>query len=312
MRILMISYTGRGGALADRLTESMLEHDFIRMNSTSELCETAFRDRLPAVFVGAAGIAVRSIAPFVRDKLTDPPVIVIDEAGQFVIPILSGHAGGANELALMIAKAIGASPVITTATDVNNAFAADVFAREQGLRIMNREGIAKVSSSAIEGRTISLSIKDYPPAEDVDVIITDEPSAANKGRLWLSPKKYAVGIGCRRGKPFEKIRDFAEEILSENGIDVRDVGVLASIDLKADEEGLKLLAQYWRVPFITFEAALLEKVSGDFSKSEFVREQVGTDNVCERAAALAAGQDSRLMVRKSAGNGMTVAIAKSR
>ncbi len=112
------------------------------------------------LFIGAMGIAVRAIAPFVRDKLTDSPVLVMDDAGRFVIPVLSGHVGGANELALLLAEEMSAVPVITTSTDVNHAFSVDVFAKKNSLRIVNREGIAAVSSKILSGGCVTIGLAD--------------------------------------------------------------------------------------------------------------------------------------------------------
>ena len=189
----------------------------------------------------------------------------------------------------------------------------DVFARENELRIANRDGIAKVSSSALEGKPVTLCIKDYPPEEPVDVLIADEEAAKglkDAAKIVLCPKRYAIGMGCRRDKSYEDLRAFAEDVLSNNGIDINDAGCIATIDAKKDEEGLKRLSQAWRMPLITFEAGLLAKAEGDFSHSDTVLEKVGVDNVCERAAVLAAGKGSQIKVKKTARDGMTVAVAE--
>ena len=293
-----------------------------------ELCREAFEQGTALVFISAMGIAVRSVAPFVKDKLTDPPVIVMDELGLHVIPVLSGHMGGANSLALEIAEATGADPVITTATDINETFSVDLFAKENGLRIVNRDGIAKMSASALRGKPVTISIKDYPPQEAVDVIIADDMELADSGEgegkkaerpeveslatIRLCPGRYAVGIGCRKGKSSEEIREFADRVLADNGIDAAEVGAVATIDIKAEEPGIKSLAEYWKVPLITYEATLLEKVQGDFASSEFVKKTVGVDSVAERSAVLAAGSGSKLIVGKQAENGMTIAVAEKR
>ena len=316
MRIKILYFTDKGKALAERLKTVLAEHDAVTVPKGVPLafvCGDAFADNEALVFIGAAGIAVRAVAQFVRDKLKDPPVIVIDENGSFVIPLLSGHVGGANSLALEIAEAIKAQPVITTATDVSGAFSVDVFARENELRIANRDGIAKVSSSALEGKPVTLCIKDYPPEEPVDVLIADEEAAKglkDAAKIVLCPKRYAIGMGCRRDKSYEDLRAFAEDVLSNNGIDINDAGCIATIDVKKDEEGLKRLSQAWRMPLITFEAGLLAKAEGDFSHSDTVLEKVGVDNVCERAAVLAAGKGSQIKVKKTARDGMTVAVAE--
>ena len=318
MTIKILYFTNKGLKTAKAVRDGLAGHDVCIVPKGSvlaDVCSSAFRDGEALVFVGAAGIAVRTVAPFVRDKLSDPPVIVIDEHGSFVIPVLSGHVGGANELALEIAAATGAQPVITTATDINEAFSVDLFAKENGLRIMNRDGIAKVSSEALEGKPVTICIKDFPPEGHTDVLIADEHAAAglkDAASIVLCPKRYAVGIGCRRGKSFEDLRDFTERVLKEYGIDIRSAGCIATIDVKKDEEGLRKLSQAWRMPLITFEAAVLQKAEGEFSHSDIVLEKVGVDNVCERAAVLAAGPGARLVIRKTAENGMTIAVAEKR
>ena len=316
MRIRILHFTDKGKALSEKLKENLAMHDAVivpKGTPLASVCDDAFADNEALVFVGAAGIAVRAIAPFVRDKLKDPPVIVIDENGSFVIPILSGHVGGANSLAIRIAEAIHAQPVITTATDVSGAFSVDVFAGENELRIVNRDGIAKVSSSALEGKPVTICIKGYPPEEPVDVLIADEEDSKglkDPAKIVLCPKRYAIGMGCRKGKSFEELRAFAEEVLTNNEIDINDAGCIATIDVKKDEEGLKRLSQTWRMPLITFDAGLLARAEGSFSHSDTVLEKVGVDNVCERAAVLAAGRDSQIRVKKTARDGMTIAVAE--
>ena len=151
MRIRIVSFTEKGRETAARVIAALGESGTISAGEAlaydkaagtlAAFTEAAFREGTPLIFVSALGIAVRTIAPFVKDKLTDPPVLVLDEQALHVIPVLSGHYGGANELAARIAAALGADPVITTATDVNGAFSVDVFARENGLKIGNRKGL---------------------------------------------------------------------------------------------------------------------------------------------------------------------------
>ena len=138
-----------------------------------------------------------------------------------MIPILSGHVGGANELAVSLAEKIGAKPVITTATDIHNQFAIDMFAKKNGLTIVNKDGIAKVSSKVLSGKHITMSIEqghfekngklpreielvEYPPLQKVDVVISSENKEFDT-MLLLGPKEYAGGIGCKKGKEADKI-----------------------------------------------------------------------------------------------------------
>ena len=282
------------------------------------------------VFVGACGIAVRAIAPWITDKLHDSPVLVMDEQGQYVIPLLSGHVGGANELAVRLAGELGAVPVITTATDLHDSFAVDLFAKTNDLRICNREGIAKVSAKVLAGEEITMSVPTgylavddtippgirlcaYPPAEKVDVLIadgTEEIFRKESAELLLQPKKYILGVGCKKNTDSAKLDSFLKKILDEQGIVIEQIAALASIDVKKEERCLLEFSEKYRIPFWTYTAQELQAVPGEFHSSEFVKAQVGVDNVCERAAMKAAGVDGRICRAKQAQDGMTVAIAE--
>jgi len=284
------------------------------------------REKNALLFIGACGIAVRAIAPYLTDKLHDSPVLVMDEGGQFIIPLLSGHMGGANELAMRLAAKTGAVPVITTATDLNKKFAVDLFAKKNGLHIVNKDGIAKVSAKVLAGKEITVSVEtgyeeavektpegirlvSYPPKGPVDVVITSEAKTF-PALLCLKPREYAVGIGCKKGKEAEKIEELICRILREIGITKEQVFALASIDGKKEEEGLLAWSRKGNIPFLTFSAEQLRETAGNFHTSAFVKEQVGVDNVCERAALRACGPEGRLIYEKHAEDGMTIAVAK--
>lgn len=203
------------------------------------------------IFIGACGIAVRAIAPWIMDKLHDSPVLVADEMGKYVIPLLSGHVGGANELAVRLAGALGAIPVITTATDLHDSFAVDIFAKRNDLRICNREGIAKVSAKVLAGEEITMSVQTghlavdetipsgirlcaYPPAEKVDVLIaddTEETFRKESAELLLQPKNIFWAWAARRIRTAQSWIYF-EKILEEQGIVIEQIAALASIDVK--------------------------------------------------------------------------------
>ena len=274
----------------------------------SEWTASVFAPGNALVFVGAAGIAVRAVSGLVKDKLTDCPVVVIDDNGQFVIPLLSGHAGGANKLAMTLAKLLDAIPVITTSTDNNDTFSVDSFAIENRLTIKNREGIKKVSVKALEDKKITLSVKDFPPKERVDVIVADETDAEYS--LLLTPKKYTVGLGMKKNKEFEALEVFFLDTLRENDIEISDVYALCTIDIKEDEPALTALRDKYFLPVLSFESTVLKKVPGSFTASGFVEDTTGVDNVCERAAMAGAGAGAKLALRKTAKDGMTIAIAK--
>ena len=320
MIIRICSFTEKGRALAGRMQDIFPEDIVVIKNAedTDVFIEEAFMIRCSLIFIGACGIAVRKIAPFVKDKLTDPPVIVIDEKGENIIPILSGHMGGANELALRVSEALGANPIITTATDVNETFSVDVFAKSNNLGIVNRDGIKKVSKKVLEEGSIKLSIEGYPPKDDVDVIISERREYDAKAKISLFPKYYYLGIGCKKDTPEEKIERLVGRVLSESGIDFANIAGIASIDIKKKEAGLNEFAQKHGLPFITFSAKELMALEGDFSGSDFVKDITGVDNVCERAAALAAGNGTMphgnmgILVKKQVLDGVTVAVAISK
>lgn len=295
--------------------------------------------RRSLLFIGACGIAVRAIAPFLTDKLNDVPVLVMDEQGRFVIPVLAGHVGGANELALSLAERMGSTPVITTATDLNHCFAVDLFARRNALHIVNKDGIAKVSSRILAGEEVTMAVEEGHLREEeaqtlrgrrgsrktnipegirlvsteapVDVLVA--PASYGHGRLLtLRPKEYVIGIGCKRGKAAEQIDHFVNRALKESGISMEQVAAFTSIDRKKDEEGILWMSSHYGIPFVTCSAEELQQVEGNFHASEFVKSQVGVDNVCERAALRFSGSGGTLITGKQAEDGITVAIAKRR
>lgn len=310
MSICSITFTDRGTALAEhikslwgakekeaygRFTITKRHED--KAISLIDWTKKQFAEKNAILVIGACGIAVRMIAPFAVDKLSDSPVVVLDEAGNFVIPLLSGHMGGANELAEKIAEKIGAVPVITTATDVNHTFSVDMFAKKIGLAIENREGIAKVSSKILEGRM-------------ADIVISSDKTELSQGILGLQPKEYILGLGCRKGKSFEALNGFIDKWIENAGIEKRLIRAAASIDLKKEEEGLLRWCAANRIPFLTYSADDLRNVKGEFAMSSFVKEKTGVGNVCERAAMAAAKGKGTFILRKQAEDGMTIAIVK--
>ena len=310
------------------------------------------------LFIGACGIAVRAIAPNLTDKLHDVPVLVMDEEGQYVIPILSGHVGGANELARELADLMDARPVITTATDVQKKFAVDLFAKRNHLEIMNKDGIAKVSAKALAGEQLTIAVRakniecyhpkfcevreeDFTEAENpllreanmhkqdqeacgveqplrlvpyvkdqpVDIVVSEMQDNKN-ALIWLRPKRYVVGMGCRKNKDTEELLAFYQEMLEQAMVEPGEVYALASIDKKKDEPGLLAISERMRIPFFTYTAEELNRVGECVHSSEFVKAQVGVDNVCERAAFAGCGVSGWLIYEKHAFDGMTIAIAE--
>lgn len=345
MKISMISFTQAGCALAERLGEYFTgRQDEARIYVKSKYAEQTtalpveeplrewtkehWRTADALIFVGATGIAVRAIAPFVQDKTQDPAVICMDEQGKFCISLLSGHLGGANGLAEAISREIGSAPVITTATDLNNCFAIDLFADSRGIpiRASHETGLTdqEAESCAQQDTTV------------MDTVWAKEISAA----LLAGKKIVTAGIGCRKGVPFVRLEQALLEACEKTRISINNIGKIASIDLKKEEPGLLELAGKYRLPFLTYTAEELRQVSENrkvsdhgkhgagqsknpaaqekqdgpaqtYTASAFVESVTGVDNVCERSAVLASG-NGILIQKKIAGDRVTVALAIGR
>lgn len=289
-----------------------------------EWCAEHFFQEDALIFIGAAGIAVRGIAPFVTDKKTDPAVLVIDEQGNFVISLLSGHLGGANELTGKIADFLKAMPVITTGTDVNHTFAVDVFAKKNHLLLDSMQSAKEIAAALIDRKEVFFwselpvtgevpsGLKVVTPNEatekqqdafyDPKEPISGIAVTVHEGEVWkkdsvsllrLIPKILHLGIGCRKKTPKEQIILQVEKVMKQCGLDWRALASVASIDLKQNEAGLLEFCQAYQLPFHVYSADQLQKVEGTFTPSSFVGTITGVDNVCERAAALDCIRQSR-------------------
>ena len=331
MKVSIIAFTDNGMEIAYKLSNSLSEAndvDFARCGkgALSTWTEEHFSTNDALIFIGAIGIALRAIAPYIKTKTKDPAVVVVDELGQFSIPILSGHIGGANELALQIAEDLGSIPVITTATDINKVFAVDTWAKSQGLQILNPQCIKLVSSKLLKGESVHVK-SDYPiqgnlpknvylnDLEDsnvgYDVIIThkDLENERKNDTLLLVPQIITVGIGCRKDISFESVESSILNILKSENYHILSINALASIDKKANEKGILEFGKKYDLPFNTYSAEELNSLEGDFTKSEFVKSVVEVDNVCERSAIMES--NGKLIRRKDTcdGAGVTVALA---
>ncbi len=277
------------------------------------------------IFVGACGIAVRSIAPYVLSKKSDPAVLVIDECGKFVVSLLSGHLGGANELALEAAELLGAIPVVTTATDLHQRFAVDVFAKKNHCEIRNMKAAKEASAALLAGESVGFysefpwtgelpeglinCSQDGENKPEIGIAVTIHPSCKPfTSTVQIIPGVVTLGMGCRKNKEAEVIETEAAVCLADADVYRQAVEKLASISIKKEERGLQKLAGDWGIPFITFEEEELNHAEGEFTSSEFVKTITGVNNVCERSAVLGAEQGS-LIKNKTGRNGVTTALA---
>lgn len=322
-------HAATGAKSADN-SQNVGRSDNIPEGSSDELYGRLFDSNDVLIFVGACGIAVRKIAPYIKDKQTDPAVICIDELGTYVIPILSGHIGRANAIARYIAEQIGSTAVITTATDINGRFSVDSWAARNGFIIDDIKAAKEVSSAILEQDIPLISefkIAGQLPAgirsedgntvrsyndnadrfrNDIGIYIGCNIRKPFSRTLRLIPKAVHLGIGCRKGTDEDSIRQAVDKVLSEHDIDKRAVKCISSIDIKSGEKGLLDYAEHNNLPINFYSAEELNNLDGDFTSSEFVKGITGVDNVCERAAMIGA---EHLLVRKNAVNGVTIAAA---
>ena len=318
MKLAYLSFTEKGRQLAGRLAAAL--------GGTARRCGAScsleawtaahFSQSDGLVYVGAAGIAVRAIAPHLKSKTTDPAVVVVDECARYAIPILSGHLGGANDLARAIGRVCGALPVLTTATDVNGVFAVDEWAKRQNCLVLNPEQIKTVSAKLLAGGTVTVQsswpIAGQPPrnvcqTEDrgADVLLDIHPGTGEK--LHLVPRIAVLGVGCKKNVSFQTLETALAAFLTGAGVCEQAISAVASIDLKKNEPGLLAFCAAHGWPLKTYPAEQLREVEGQFTPSAFVKGVTGVDNVCERSAVLASG--GTLCQGKTARDGITMALA---
>lgn len=315
-------------------------HNFERL---SEILPDLWREAFLLIFVMAAGIVVRQIASLIQRKDCDPAVLVLDEKGQFVISLLSGHLGGANAWTQELADRLGAQPVITTATDVHGLIAPDEYARRlvwtveplSGVKSVNRylldKGQLKIWSeihlspehplkkdkhyyfvSAEEKETAQIWVTPFSrPLRGKEKI----PNEKEEKLPWLIlvPRALCIGVGSRRGISKEKVLEAIQASLTK--IKATDQSILGifSIDIKQNEAGIVEAAQELGVPFQSFTASEIQNAVNrqELSRSEFVKEKIGVDGVCE-AASLLGTKQGELILPKQIRNGVTVAISMER
>ena len=318
MKLAYLSFTEKGRQLAGRLAAA-LGGSVQRCGASCSLevwTAAHFSQSDGLVYVGAAGIAVRAIAPYLKSKTTDPAVVVVDECARYAIPILSGHLGGANDLARAIGRVCGALPVLTTATDVNGVFAVDEWAKRQNCRILNPERIKTVSAKLLAGGTVTVQsawpIAGQPPRNvhqgensGADVLLDIHPSPGEV--LHLVPRIAVLGVGCKKNVSSQALEAALAAFLTGAGVCEQAISAVASIDLKKEELGLLSFCAAHGWPLRTYPAEQLRAVEGQFTPSAFVQGVTGVDNVCERSAVLASG--GVLCRGKTAGNGVTMALA---
>ncbi len=322
MKIAIVTFTKKGADIAEGIMQNMDEIFYVYKKGLEPLNEWVchmFNTCHALIFVGAAGIAIRLIKDCIDNKAKDPAVIVVDELGKFAIPILSGHLGGANALAIKISSCINSTPVITTSTDINNKFAVDLWSTENNCIIDDTSLIKNISAAILADEKVGF-FSDFPIDGDLpqDLVHMDNGKlgicvsidAQKKPfdvTLNLIPKIVTLGIGSKRGVDFFVLEKVVLDVLAKNNISMKSVSAVTSIDLKKDEPSIIMLGEKYNIPFVTYSAAKLNSLIGNFSSSEFVKDVTGVDSVCERSALFKS--KGRLLLSKTTDSGVAVALA---
>ncbi|KXB90849.1 cobalt-precorrin 5A hydrolase [Megasphaera hutchinsoni] len=333
--IFLISVSSRGRDTSIQLAQALQgKHQDIRLytlaaykiegvaeikGDVSTFVKSIFYQAKAIIFCCAMGIVVRSIAPYLKGKDVDPAVLCMDEKGAFVIPVISGHLGGANSLARQVARLIKGKAIITTATDINHEFAIDEWSVQQHCLLEPLAMIKRFSATLLEKGCVGIN-SEFPvekplpqglswEAEDIGMVVTARMNYRPfKKNLLVHPQVLHVGIGCRAGISKQQIDSAFFAVVDKFHLSTGSVKALHTIDIKKDEVGLSEFASSWHWPIYYHSAEMLKKVKGSKSSSSFVTQTVGVDNVCERAALC--GIEGKLIVEKQKHEGVTIAIVQ--
>jgi cobalt-precorrin 5A hydrolase len=341
--------TPKGANLAKRLAKRLMpadcfvsakiaesEDQILRFTNFIQTVSKNFGQYRAHIFIMATGIVVRTLAGHLIHKTKDPAVVVMDEAGRFAISLISGHLGGANDLAGKAARITGGQAVITTATDVNQLPAIDVLAQEKGLKIINPTAIKTVNMALITGTKITLydpyrlfegqawplapyilphdllkdQIRAKLNAASAGVLIDDRKWSELKPTvLILRPGTLAVGMGCNRHTKAYEMIELLETTFKRFSLAISSIAALASVNIKADEEGLLELAEKLNLNLALYSRQELDQVKHVPTPSVMVKKHLGVTSVCEAAAILGAGMGP-LIVPKHKSQNVTIAIAR--
>ncbi|MBJ6725422.1 cobalt-precorrin 5A hydrolase [Geomesophilobacter sediminis] len=347
MRVAIIAITRNGARLGQVLLEGFPKGELFVTErfatgkaaafsgGVRELVERLWLEYEGFVFIMATGIVVRTVAPLLRSKDTDPAVVAIDDAGRFAISLLSGHLGGANALARSCAALTGSVPVVTTATDANDLPSFDMLAKEHHWEIDDLGQVKYLNALLLEGEPIAVvdpsgAVQRYFGGrgevifhDRVDdalaagaagyVFVTDAVVPAERAGeriLVLRPRRKFLGIGCNKGTSAAEIEAVVRENLEQLGISLRGVRCVATAAAKRSEPGLVEFAALARLPLVSFESAELNEVEIPSPPSEHALAAIGAKGVAEPAALLASC-GGRIILRKVKSGNVTLAVAEA-
>jgi cobalt-precorrin 5A hydrolase len=354
--IAIVAITKRGVETALKIKDALTKRDFLSIvyapekysqagvtpmdKKFDEFVKDNYQNVDAIVGVMATGIIIRAVAPLLQGKLVDPAVIGVDSSGRFVISLLSGHYGGANELTKLIADRIGATPVITTASDATGKQSIDELARVLHLKIENPESLVAVNSVIVNGGktvlvtlgdakipstpVLGMDVKEAGTLEEAARIVNGYDAGAVIARktqvrkmfvkpvTLLKPRTIAVGLGARKEISEEAVVDAVNAALAKANLLLERVDRLATVSMKRDSQSMMSAAEKLGLKLEFIDIKVLGKYKHpDLSPdSEIVKRNIAVGGVCERAALITAGEKPRLILKKTILNGVTVAVAE--
>ena len=322
----VISVTRQGDEIAKRLREllhiELFSKNGLEKFDIKEIAGKLMSSFKAVIFISSTGIAVRSIAPYLKGKDVDPAVIVIDSSCRFVISLAGGHLGGANELTLKIAKFLNALPVITTATDNMGITAPDIIAKENRLIIEDLKKAKTISAYLVEGREVAFIDDKYiiplPTGYSHNaynagavVYVTHHSRCEEfervQEKLKLIRRDIVLGIGCRKDFDTDKMQSTVLQILDEYNIDKRSVACIGTAEIKKDEKAIIELAGFLGAVIRIFSIDEIKAIQHKYKGSSFVENTIGVRAVCEPCVELCGAQ---LLTGKISCEGMTICIGE--
>ena len=299
--------------------------------------ENGFKDTVSEIFncyeslyfVMASGIVVRTIAPLLKSKDIDPAVIISGEDGGFIVSLVSGHLGGANRLASMIAETIGGIPVISTASDVSGSIAVDTIAMKLKAHLRDLESAKDVTALIVNGERVELrlpknmavNLDSFCPeghfslncekTKNIKKDIAGIVAVSNRLDMKITqiiPKNIILGIGCRRDTSSETILEGIELTMKECNLHMDSIKHIATVDVKADEIGLLEVCDRLDKKLIVIHREQIKPIQDNYEGSDFVEKTIGVRCVSAPAAYLSSNKDGKFIKEKKRYNGVTVSI----
>lgn len=332
MKIACFSFSDKGKRIGKILSEIDYEkyqfkhyHNSDTKGGIKTLLNTAWTDYDGLVFISATGIAIRLINPYIHHKTKDPAVIVIDDLGRYAISLISGHIGGANELANYIGEKINALPIITTASDSRGIESIDLFAQKNDYYMEDIKSITNLTSMMVNGKKIGFYSEDNKIInynnlvilkglenieEDIEGIIVVSSNIIKDIKVphtILRPKNINLGVGCRKGIEGDRIIEAVQTSFREAQLSTNSIKSMGTVEVKKDEAGIIQAAKFYNCPLKIFAIEEIGQVEDMFEKSQFVKDTIGVYSVSEPVAHLLGGE---LITRKSKHNGITISISK--